>query len=145
MSLKNILSRRLVTCEPSTSIHEMAKLMRDREVGALLVVDGKKPVGIITDRDLVLRGLAENRQLPTLSASDIMSEAVETVSEDAGIYELTEKMRKAWIRRVVVVDRQGEAIGLVSFDDIFELITDEMIALQEVTRPREPKFMRQTG
>lgn len=140
MPLRNIVRKNLVTCSPETSVAEVAGLMKDREVGAILVIEDKLPVGIVTDRDLVLRCLADNVDCNGASAEDVMSPAVETISDEDGIYDVVQKMRKAWIRRVVVVNDLGEATGLLSFDDIFELIAEEIGALKEVVQPREPKL-----
>jgi len=145
MPLSNILRRELTRCDPSTPLSQVADLMLKNEVGAVLVIDNRKPVGIITDRDLVLRCLAKRLDPDALTAEEIMSRPVESVSENEGIYGVVRKMRNAWVRRVPIVDAQGEAIGLLSFDDIFELIADEMNFLKEVVRPRETKISTQAA
>lgn len=145
MPLRNILSKELITCKPVTSVRDVAKLMKEKEVGAVLVIEEKRPVGIITDRDLTLRCLAESKDISFMTAENVMSVAVETVSDDDGIYDVIQKMRRAWVRRVPVVNAMGEAVGLLSFDDMFELIADEVGAMKEVIRPREPKIVEQAA
>ena len=141
MPLRNIVKKELISCTPTTSVTDVAKLMKKREVGAVLVIEESRPVGIVTDRDLVIRCLAESKRASSLTAEDVMSGAVETVSDEEGIYDVVQKMRKGCIRRVVVVNDLGEATGLLSFDDVFELIADEMGAMKEVVQPREPKIV----
>jgi CBS domain-containing protein len=135
MALRHILSNRLFTCSPETPVCEIAKLMRDEDIGAVVVTEKKIPVGIVTDRDLTLRCIAEARESSMMTAEDVMSGGVETVSDDEGIYDVIQKMRGGWVRRVPIVNAMGEAVGLLSFDDIFDLIAEEMGALQEVVRP----------
>ncbi len=142
MLIKDHLSKVLVTCKPETSIQEVAKLMKNHEVGAVLVTVHRRPVGILTDRDLVVRFLAENRQLLSVTAEDVMSRAVETVSDQGDLSEVIRTMQRASVRRIPVVNTLGEAVGLLSFDDMLDLVADEVAALRDVVRPREPKFLQ---
>jgi CBS domain-containing protein len=140
MPLRNIVRKDLITCAPEASITEIAQLMERRDVGAVLVVEGKLPLGLITDRDLVLRCLTKTEDVSLLSAEEVMSAPVETVSDEDGIYDVVKKMRKAGIRRVVVVNALGEAAGLLSFDDVFELLAEEIGSMKEVIQPRKSKL-----
>lgn len=145
MPLKNILSKDLITCKPEAKVQDVATLMKDKEVGAVLVIEERRPVGIITDRDLVLRCLTDSKDISLMTAEEVMSGAVETVSDDDGIYDVIQKMRRAWVRRVPVVNARGEAVGLLSFEDMFELIAVEMGAMNEVVRPQNPKLVQQVA
>jgi len=141
MAIGSILNRKLTTCTRDAGIREVARLMREEEVGAVLVIENRKPIGIITDRDLVLRGLTSSRDISDLGVDDVMSVAIETASEHDGIYNVIQKMRSGGVRRIPVVNSFGEAIGLLSFDDLFELIADEVVALKDIIQPREAKLV----
>lgn len=138
MPLKNFLDRDLIACAPETPIDTVAKMMRDKEVGAVLVVSHGKPVGILTDRDLVLRCLAESLPSATTTAEQLMTRALETVTLNEGIYNVVEKMKKGEVRRIPVVDKSGKAVALLSFDDVFGLLADEVNALKDAIRMRRP-------
>ena len=145
MPLRNILAKNLITCKPETGVRDVARLMKEKEVGAILVIEQKKPIAIVTDRDLALRCLTDLKDISLMTAEDVMSGGVETVSDDEGIYDVIEKMRRSRVRWVPVVNAVGEAVGILSFDDIFELIAEEVGAMKEVVRPREPKLVDQAA
>lgn len=145
MSLKNMLKKSLTYCEFGTSVSEVAQILREDDVGSVLVVEAGRPEGIITDRDIVLRCVAEGLEPQDVTAEDIMSRGVETVSWEAGIYEVAQKMRDAQVRRVAVVDESGNAVGLLSFDDIFDLLTDELDNLRAAVQPRVAKLVDQSA
>lgn len=140
MSLKQIVRKELTSCSPTTSIQEVARMMKQKDVGSVLVVENGRPAGIVTDRDLVLRCLAENLECETTAVSEVMTTGIESVSEEDGIYNVVERMKKSGVRRIPVVDRSGRAVALLSFDDVFELIAEEMDGLKEVIRPRHTKL-----
>lgn len=139
MPLKNFLDRDLVACAPETSAETVAQMMRDKDVGAVLVTSHGKPVGIITDRDLTLRCLAEKRNAANTLAESIMSRPVEFVSLEDGIYNVVDKMKKSEVRRIPIVDKAGKAVALLSFDDVFGLLADEVSSLKDAIRTARPK------
>jgi CBS domain-containing protein len=108
-------------------------MMRDENVGAILVLEGGKPAGIITDRDLVLRCISEREDYTEKPVREFMTEDVECVGLDEGIQNVVERMRDGEIRRVAVVDDAGRAVGLLSFGDIFALLAREMGDLSTAT------------
>ena len=100
------------------SIQDVARIMKDRDTGVVPVVNGKKIIGLITDRDIVVRGLAEGRDLGNLSVNELMTKHVRSVREDASVNEALEMMSSADVRRVAVVNRNDELVGIVSLGDI---------------------------
>src|SRR3990170_7577714 len=86
------------------SIRDVARIMKDQDTGVVPVVDGKKIIGLITDRDIVVRGLAEGKNLETSRVTDVMTKSVRSVREDASVNEALELMSNAEIRRVPVVN-----------------------------------------
>lgn len=135
MPLRDYLEKEVVSCRSEDNIGHVAALMQKRDVGAVVVTEAGRPVGIVTDRDIAIRCVAEGLDCSTTNAGQIMSPSVETVTLDQGIFEVVEHMRDAMIRRVPVVDERGEAVGLISFDDVFDLICEELNGLREAIRP----------
>lgn len=100
------------------SIRDVARIMKDQDTGVVPVVDGKRIIGLITDRDIVVRGIAEGRELSSVKVNEIMSKSVRSVKEDTPLTEVLDLMSSAEIRRVPVVNGDNELIGIVSLGDI---------------------------
>lgn len=100
------------------SIQDVARIMKDQDTGVVPVVEGKKIIGLITDRDIVVRGLAEGRDLTSLRVNELMSKSVRTVKEDMPLADVLDLMGNAEIRRVPVVNGNNELVGIVSLGDI---------------------------
>ena len=100
------------------SIRDVARIMKEQDTGVVPVVDGKKIIGLITDRDIVVRGIAEGRELSTVKVNEIMSKSVRSVKEDTPLTEVLDLMSSAEIRRVPVVNSNNELVGIVSLGDI---------------------------
>jgi len=136
MSIGEICIRETVYIDRGGSIVQAAQLMRDHHVGDLVVVDEqgsqRKPVGILTDRDLVVEVLAKEVALSTVTVGDIMSSDLITASETDGLYETIQRMRARGIRRVPVVDGKGMLVGIVSAEDLLDLMADELTALARI-------------
>lgn len=133
MSVGEICNREVVICRPDDSIQEAAKLMRDQHVGNVVVAqesgNGIIPIGILTDRDIVIELLAEEVDIDSVSVADVMSTELITVKEDHELMATIELMRDKGIRRIPVVDNQGELVGIVAIDDLIELIADQLTDL----------------
>src|SRR5687767_7436160 len=100
------------------SIQDVARIMKDQDTGVVPVVDGKKIIGMITDRDIVVRGIAEGKDLGTARVNEFMTKSVRSVREDATVDEALNMMSSAEIRRVAVVNNNDELVGIVSLGDI---------------------------
>jgi CBS domain-containing protein len=117
-------SKGVVTARPDQSLLEVAQLMRREHVGCVVVVESNshwpsRPVGILTDRDIVVRALAQtDRYLDQVRADDVMVRPVITVSEDDELADALDIMRSGGVRRLPVVNQNGEVVGLLSFDDL---------------------------
>src|SRR5687767_12011240 len=107
MSLGAVLARRPVTVVPEESLSKVARLMEQENVGAIVVVQQYRPVGIITDRDLAL-SLCLHGALPRDPVRRRMTSPVDTIRDDQGIYEATQKMMQLAVRRLPVVDDDGQ-------------------------------------
>jgi len=140
MNLREIMSRSLFTVAPKASVTEAAKLMRTHNIGAIPVVDGKKIVGILTDRDLVLRTLAEDKEAGSLTVSDVMSRELVLGHPEMDVHEAAELMANEQIRRLPVVDG-GALVGMVALGDLAVEAPYENeagSALGEISQPSRP-------
>jgi CBS domain-containing protein len=130
MSVGEYCNREVIITDRETTILEAAKLMRRHHVGSLIVVDeqgdGKVPIGILTDRDIVVKLLAYEVDLEKISIGDAMSFDLVTVTEEDDIVETVEKMRGWGVRRLPVIDHQGAIVGLLAVDDMIELLAEQM-------------------
>jgi CBS domain-containing protein len=102
------------------SLLDVARIMKDQDTGVVPVVDGKKIIGLITDRDIVVRGLAEGKNLESARVNEIMTRSVRSVREDASVNEALQMMSSAEIRRLPVVNSNDELVGILSLGDIAE-------------------------
>ena len=140
MPISEFCNREVVFATRKTSIPEAAQLMRQYHVGDLVVVDevgGKRvPVGIVTDRDIVIEIIAKSLDLEEFSVGDIMGPRLVSVRENEGVFETLRLMRAHGIRRIPVVNQEGGLEGIVSADDILDLLAEEMAELAKVA-PRE--------
>ncbi len=118
MSLCTIGTRSVVTIEPEAPVAAVACKMNDRSVGSVVVVDGDKPIGMITDRDLVIRVLCKGRDPLKTTAKDVMTTPLTTISEGADSLRAASRMREAHVRRLPILDESGELAGIVCIDDL---------------------------
>lgn len=136
MPIGELCIRQTVVTPRGTSVEDAAKLMREYHVGDLIVtdrIDGKrKPVGIVTDRDIVIEVVAQGIDPARLSVEDIMTGDLVTVREQEGLFETIRIMRAKGIRRVPVVDSDGALAGIVAVDDVIELLADELSQVAKV-------------
>ena len=116
-TLRDVMSSNPVTMHTGTTVLEAARKMRDDDIGDVLVLRDGTVGGIVTDRDIVVRVLAEGLDPQSVSVSQIMSDDVECLSPDDSLERATELMRKKAIRRIPVVEA-GQPIGIVSIGDL---------------------------
>jgi CBS domain-containing protein len=131
MTIGELCNREVAIVEPDATVFEAARRMREHHVGDLVVVEERAghrwPVGILTDRDLVVGVLADDADhIGQLTVGDVMREGVLTANEAQSVNEVVEKMKDHAIRRMPVVDERGALVGIVAFDDLIELIAEEL-------------------
>jgi CBS domain-containing protein len=134
------MTKEVAVCEPTTRLYYVARMMEERDCGAIPVVqstDSMKPVGIVTDRDIVIRGIAKNQDALALRAADVMSSGLLCVFPDMSIDECTFKMEEQQVRRAVVVDHTGRCCGIIAQADIARC-ADERDAAQLVHDVSQP-------
>ena len=137
MKAGEFCNRDVVTATRETSILDAARLMRDHHVGCLIIVEAGggsvEPVGILTDRDIVLEVIAEGVPLDAVSTGDIMTFALLKVTEDESVFETAQRMRARGVRRVPVISTAGALAGIIALDDILQLLSEELSLLSRLT------------
>lgn len=143
MPIGEICNREVIVTKPDESVLQAAKLMRQHHVGNVLVVeqrDGRRvPVGIVTDRDLVVEIIAPELDSKAITVGDIMVPDFATAKEDTGVFEAILYMRGKGIRRLPVVDDDGGLVGIVTFDDLLVLLSEELNALAKLVAREQQK------
>jgi len=117
MHVSDVMTAQVVTAKPSSTLVDVAKTMARIESGAVPVVEDDKVIGLITDRDIVIRAIAEGLGLDT-PASEVMSDDVQTCQEDDNVADAAAKMGSHQIRRLVVLNEQGKLSGILSLGDV---------------------------
>lgn len=140
MFIGELCNREVVFATREMGLPEAAQLMRKYHVGNLVVVDdvcGKRmPVGILTDRDMVIEIISQSLDFNAFTVGDIMSPQLFSVQEKEGVFETVLLMRTKGVRRIPVVDEEGELTGIVTVEDILDLLAEEITELAKVA-PRE--------
>ncbi|WP_310906787.1 CBS domain-containing protein [Natrinema sp. 1APR25-10V2] len=138
--MKSIVRDAVVSAAPSTSLADIAQLMADETVGSVVIVDGERPQGIVTDRDIALATAAHGTDPESATAADVMSDDIVTVDADSGIFEVLRAMTEANVRRIPATDADGDLAGIVTFDDFVVLLGRELKLLGEVVEAEIPLY-----
>ena len=137
MTVGEFCNRQVVVAQRNADIIMLAQLMRENHVGDVVIVDVSQegqniPAGIITDRDIVVELLACQVPLDTVTAADVMSQELVTVQEQIGLWDALQLMQRKGIRRLIVVNEQDGLEGILSVDDLLELLAEELSSLAKV-------------
>jgi len=128
----------VVTVAPDRRLADAAALLRDRDVGCLVVTDEGCPVGMLTDRDVALATLAENVDAGAVVVDSVMQRPAITIEHAAPLREAVQRMRERGVRRLPIVDEAGKLTGLVTADDLVSVIVNELIAVKGVVVSQSP-------
>ena len=130
MTLKTICNREVLIAQKYDTLVEAAKLMREYQVGSIVVVEEQNgvryPVGLVTDRDLVIEVIAKEVDINTVTLGDIMYRDIILGKENDDVNETIKIMRQKGIRRLPVVDDNGALVGIVTLDDLIDLIAEQL-------------------
>lgn len=141
-------NRDVVVAVMSDSLRKAIELMRTNHVGNVLVVKNvagtTTPIGILTDRDIVIEVLAQDVDIDSVTVGDVMSDQLVTVTEDTGVSETLDVMRTHGVRRLPVIDRSGNLQGIITVDDFLELLAEQVqkLALLIKTEQRHEQSQR---
>ncbi len=137
MAIGEICTRETVFATRDMTVAAAARLMRQHHVGTLVVVeeikgDRRMPVGIVTDRDAVIEVMATGLDPNTITVGDIMDQELVTARESEGVLETMQIMRHKGVRRLPIVDKEGLLVGIVSVDDLLEVLAEEISELTKI-------------
>ena len=118
MKVKDVMHRGVTWVEPTTSIRDVACMMRDNDIGSVPVGENDRLVGIVTDRDIICRGIADGTDLATLTAGDVMSKPIIYCRADDELQSAIRIMEKNKIRRLPVIDKNKRLAGMLALGDI---------------------------
>ena len=132
MIVRNVCKRQVVTVTPRTELVAAAKLMREKHIGFLVVVEPEplttygKPLGVLTDRDIVVSVVAREADPKALTVADVMSQGPATVDEGDSVSQAVRTMRRMGVRRLPVVGSRGMLSGVLSLDDVLDVIAGQV-------------------
>jgi signal-transduction protein with cAMP-binding, CBS, and nucleotidyltransferase domain len=139
MPIEDLARSDVVTGEPDTPVTDIAATMAEENVGSVVITDDESPVGMVTDRDLAVRVVADGHDPAEQTAENVMTEDVRTIDRKAGFYEATTLMAEHGVRRLPVCD--GDTLeGIVTADDLNELLADEHQQFADVVRAQRPEY-----
>ncbi|HEU0283168.1 MAG TPA: CBS domain-containing protein [Gallionella sp.] len=143
MPVGEICNREVVIVQSDQSTLEAARLMRQHHVGDVVVVEDRGgvrvPVGIVTDRDLVVEIAAPELNQTAITVGDIMVSGLATAKENTGVFEAIQYMRAKGVRRLPVVDDNGGLVGILTLDDLLELLAEEFLSLAKLVKHEQKK------
>jgi CBS domain-containing protein len=147
MKLFDLMSRDVEVVRPNATVNEAARKMRERDVGALPVCDGRRLVGMITDRDIVVRALAQGKDPSRTRVRDVHTERVLYAFEDDDVHQVAEVMQAEQIRRMPVVDRDRRLVGIVALADLATVAGDVVSGevLEGISQPKHWSRLSETG
>ncbi len=146
MNVGEVCSREVVFAERGTSLVAAAQLMREHHVGSLVVVAEppaeRMPIGMLTDRDIVVAAVAKEIDPHTLTAGDVMSAGALVVREQDSVSDALRVMREKGVRRLPVVGASGVLVGIIAIDDVLELAAEQMDAFADTLRSERVREAR---
>lgn len=135
----DLAQRAVVTAAADSTLTECAALMRREHVGSIIVTQQGRPMGVLTDRDIVLEAVAVQLDPATLTAGDVMSQPLATVAEDDDLFDALARMREHGVRRLPVVDGAGALCGLLAVDNVLEVLAEEIDSVVRVVKAEQTK------
>jgi CBS domain-containing protein len=138
--VRDVMTADVAVCNPQTELYYVARMMEERDIGAVPVVestDSMKPIGILTDRDIVVRALAKNQEALRMRAGDVMSVDLVSLNPEMPLQDCLDEMERRQVRRAIVVDHTGRCCGIVAQADIARCLAAPESAelLREVSEP----------
>jgi CBS-domain-containing membrane protein len=147
-TVADVMTRGVRTMSPSDTVAKAAQAMDELNVGVIPVCEGEKLVGVVTDRDIVVRGVAQERDAKTTKLADVMSTNVRCAKEDQDVDEVLGEMADTQIRRLPVVDGHQRLVGIVTLGDIADKDPDSegdlAASLADISSPARPDRSKQS-
>jgi predicted transcriptional regulator len=124
--LGKVCTKPVVTAAAGMTATEAARAMRVKNVGTVVVVNAGRPIGVVTDRDLVMDVLAQGKDADAVRLGDIMRKKPAVIGADQGIFDAVKMFAKTGVRRLPVVTKDGKMLGIIALDDVLMLLGNEM-------------------
>ncbi|WP_049979424.1 CBS domain-containing protein [Halolamina rubra] len=140
MPVADIARTDVMTASRDQSAGNLATVMKTENVGSVIIETDDEPVGIVTDRDLVLEVLEPRADPTTMTAEEIMTETPVTVDGDRGVFDAIRTLHESSVRRLPVVDDDGAVAGIVTLDDLVVMLSDELDSLGDIIEAESPPY-----
>jgi len=142
MSLESLCRREIICVRTSDKVIAATRLMEEKNVGSVVVVSEDKPVGIMTDRDVMIRLVNKGLDPEKIPVSDVMSVEIITLNQNTGLYDALEQIKesKSSVRRFPIVDENGSIKGIITLDDVVYLLGKEMSDVSSIIESERPKL-----
>lgn len=142
MSLESLCRREIICVRTSDKVIEATRLMEEKNVGSVVVVSEDKPVGIMTDRDVMIRLVNKGLDPEKTAISDVMSVEIITLNQSTGLYDALEQIKesRSSVRRFPIVDQNGSIKGIITLDDVVYLLGKEMSDVASIIETERPKL-----
>ncbi|MCS7115306.1 MAG: CBS domain-containing protein [Nitrososphaerota archaeon] len=138
--VRDVMSKNVKVVRPDSSVKEVVATMNKFNIGSIVVVQSERPVGIITERDILRRVLEPGLALETLTARQVMSSPVITIDENASIDEASRLMVKKGVKKLLVTRNNDELVGILTFTDIVTKVPEMLSILEELVRPHRRTY-----
>jgi CBS domain-containing protein len=149
MKVGEICNREVVIVDRQSTVRDAAKLMREFNVGDLVVVEEREgrrvPIGILTDRDIVVKIIAEDVDMDVLQVDEVMGAELFTAGEEGDILGTMKRMRSEGVRRMPVVNADGGLEGIITLDDLLPLVAEQISDLVELISCEQKRERLRTG
>ena len=130
----------VVSVKPDATVQFVAGLMKEKNIGCVVVTDNHRPVGIVTDRDIALRSGTLCDQPDMILIESVMTRDIMTIRKDAGIFDAIQEMKTLGVRRMPIVDSGGRLVGLLTVDDLIRLLAREMADIARIIGKESPSI-----
>jgi CBS domain-containing protein len=143
MQVFEAMTPEVVSVPPETTLVDAAQAMKDLDVGPLPVCDGDRLLGMVTDRDIIVRAIAEGRDPRTTQVRDVMTSEVVCCRENDDVRHATKLMQDGQLRRLLVMNDEGRLVGIVSLGDIVLQTGDPKLAGKTLEKVSEPSYLKE--
>lgn len=140
MSIIDIARKNVVTMDVESTAKDVIEKMDEERIGSVVITKNNKPEGIITDRDIAIEINKRNKNPSDIPIKTIMSEKPFTVTKDEGIFEVIRKTADEQVRRIPIVEQNGEIVGIITLDDLLVLLATEFNSLSRIIQSESPIY-----
>jgi CBS domain-containing protein len=138
--VRDVMTKNVRVVRPDSSVKEVVATMNKFDIGSIIVVQGSRPVGIITERDILKRVVEPCLAPETLTARHVMTSPVLTIDENASVNEAAKLMAKKGVKKLLVMRNNDELAGIITFTDIVTKVPEMLSLLEELVRPHHRTY-----